>query len=415
MSHERFLSRAAAAMQPSPIRQMGAVAAQRADVISFAPGYPGPDAFAWEAYRTIADRVLARRDRDLLQYGPTRGYPPLIDALQTLHAARDITAERDEILVTTGSQQGLDLVSRTLIDPGDVVLVELPSYTGAILAFRNAQAALVGIRQEADGIDLTDLDRTLHDLRSKGRRVKFLYVVPNFQNPTGLLMSLAKRRALLAWAMREQVLIVEDDPYGALYFDDAAKASETRSIKADDPDGWVIYLSSLSKTLAPAFRTAWVVASPTLAMRMELAKQATDLCTGNFDQRLVLEAIRDGVLESRLPTLREYYRTKRVVMEEALRAEIGDAVRWPAPRGGFFLWASLAPPLDAPTLLPFALNQGVTFVVGHAFFIDHGGGPFMRLAFSLPTHDQIREGVRRLGAAVREAQASAAVSPARET
>jgi DNA-binding transcriptional MocR family regulator len=334
--------------------------------------------------------------------------------LQRLLASRDISAAREEILVTTGSQQGLDLVSRTLIDPGDVVLVELPSYTGAILAFRNAQASLVGIRQEADGIDLVDLDRTLHGLRSQGRRVKFLYVVPNFQNPTGLLMSLAKRRALLAWAAREGVLIVEDDPYGALYFDDAARASDTRAIKADDRDGWVIYLSSLSKTLAPGFRTAWVAAAPALVLRMEMAKQAMDLCTGNFDQRIVLEAIRDGVLESRLPVLREYYRVKRSVMEEALRAELGDAVAWPAPRGGFFLWAALAPPLDAPTVLPFALAQGVTFVVGHAFFVDHGGGAFIRLAFSLPTPDQIREGVRRLGSAVREALASAAASPARE-
>jgi 2-aminoadipate transaminase len=413
MTYDRFLSRAAATMQQSPIRQMGAVAAQRADVISFAPGYPGPDAFAWDAWRTIAERVLAGRDRDLLQYGPTRGYPPLIEALQTLHTPRGISATHDEILVTTGSQQGLDLVARTLVDPGDVVLVELPSYTGAILAFRNAQATLVGIRQEADGIDLVDLDRTLHDLRSQGRRVKFLYVVPNFQNPTGLLLSLPKRRALLAWAAREQVLIVEDDPYGALYFEDAARVEDTRPIKADDRNGWVIYLSSLSKTLAPAFRTAWAVAPAPLATRMEMAKQAMDLCTSNFDQRLVLEAIRDGVLEGRLPALREYYRTKRWVMEEALRAELGDAVRWPAPRGGFFLWAALAPPLDAPAVLPFALAQGVTFVAGHAFFVDHGGAPFMRLAFSLPTHDQIREGVRRLGTAVREALASPGVASSR--
>lgn len=414
MSHERFFSRAAAAMQPSPIRQMGAVAAQRTDVISFAPGYPGPDAFAWEAYRAIADRVLASRDRDLLQYGPTRGYAPLLDALQTLHVARDITASRDEILVTTGSQQGLDLVARTLVDPGDVVLVELPSYTGAILAFRNAQASLVGVRQDADGIDLVDLDRTLHELRAKGRRVKFLYVVPNFQNPTGLLMSRAKRRALLEWAAREQVLLVEDDPYGALYFEDAAQADDTRAIKADDRDGWVIYLSSLSKTLAPGFRTAWVVAPAAISLRMELAKQAMDLCTSNFDQRIVLEAIRDGVLETQLPVLREYYRRKRSVMEEGLRAELRDAVRWPAPRGGFFLWAALTPPLDAPALLPFALAQGVTFVPGHAFFIDHGGAAFIRLAFSLPTPDQITEGVRRLGSAVREASLSREMSLSRE-
>jgi 2-aminoadipate transaminase len=404
MTYEAFFSRAAGAMRHSPIRQMGTVAAQRADVISFAPGYPGPDAFAWEAYRAIADRVLASRDPDLLQYGPTRGYAPLLDALQSLHAAREITVTREEIIVTTGSQQGLDLVARTLLDPGDVVLVELPSYTGAIGAFRNAQASLVGIRQEANGIDLVDLDRTFQDLRAQGRRVKFLYVVPNFQNPTGLLLSLEKRRALLAWATREQVLIVEDDPYGALYFEDAARASDTRPLKADDVGGWVIYLSSLSKTLAPGFRTAWIAAPAPIVAKMEVAKQAADLCTGNLDQRIVFEAIRDGVLERGLPDLREYYRAKRVTMEAALRAELGNGLSWPEPRGGFFLWAQLPAPLEAPALLPIALAHGVIFVAGHAFFVDSGAGGerFIRLAFSLPGHSQIREGVRRLGAAIRE-------------
>jgi 2-aminoadipate transaminase len=234
-------------------------------------------------------------------------------------------------------------------------------------------------------------------------------VVPNFQNPTGLLLSLDKRRALVAWAEREHVLIVEDDPYGALYFEDAARASDTRALKADDRQGLVIYLSSLSKTLAPGFRTAWVAAPAALAAKMEVAKQAADLCTGNLDQRIVYEAIREGVLDKRLPDLREYYRAKRVVMEQALRAELGGTVTWPAPRGGFFLWAALPTPLDAPRLLPVALAHGVIFVAGHAFFVDSAasGGRFMRLAFSLPSHDQIREGVRRLGAAVRAVSAQA--------
>jgi 2-aminoadipate transaminase len=215
-------------------------------------------------------------------------------------------------------------------------------------------------------------------------------------------MSLRKRQALLAWASREGVLVVEDDPYGALYFEDAAREQDTRPIKADDADGCVIYLSSLSKTLAPGFRTAWVAAPGPIVAKMEIAKQSADLCTGNFDQRIVCEAIREGVLATRVPLLREYYATKRSVMEEALRRELDGTVSWPAPRGGFFLWASLPPPLRSQALVPIALAHGVIFVPGHAFFVDGGGDPFLRLAFSLPSLDQIKEGVRRLGAAVRD-------------
>ena len=349
MNYESFFSRAAESMRQSPIRQMGTVAAQRTDIISLAPGYPGPDSFAWDEYRSIADRVLASRDRDLLQYGPTRGYKPLIGELTTLVAQRHIEAHAEDILVTTGSQQGLDLVARTLLDPGDVVLVELPSYTGALGAFRNAQASLVGVRQDASGIEPDALDATLERLRDEGRRVKFVYVVPNFQNPTGLLMSLERRRWLLEWAAREHVLILEDDPYGALYFEDCARVEDTRPIKADDREGWVIYLSSLSKTLAPGFRTAWVVAPPPLVAKLEIAKQASDLCTGNFDQRIVCEAIRSGVLARHLPDLRHYYAARRSAMEGALRRELAGLLTWQRPRGGFFLGRA---PRPAPGARP---------------------------------------------------------------
>lgn len=404
-SYDAFFSRAAEAMRHSPIRQMGTVAAQRADIVSFAPGYPGPDSFAWEEYRAIADRVLASRDRDLLQYGPTRGYAPLLEALRPLLAARGIHASPEELIVTTGSQQGLDLVGRVLIDPGDAVLVELPSYTGALSAFHNARATLVGVRQDEDGIAPEDLEAAARRLRAEGRRVKFVYVVPNFQNPTGLLMSRDRRRWLLEWAMRERVLIVEDDPYGALYFDDTTAEADTRPIKADDADGVVVYCSSLSKTLAPGFRTAWVAAPAPITGKLEIAKQAADLCTGSFDQRLVCEAVTSGLLAARLPQLRRYYQDKRSVMERALRAELAGVLTWPVPRGGFFLWATLPAGLDAPGLLEIAMRHGVIFVSGHAFFVDGSGTDRIRLAFSLPAPAMIEEGVSRLGSAIREALA----------
>jgi 2-aminoadipate transaminase len=406
MNYDALFSRAAAAMRESPIRQMGTVAAQRMDLISFAPGYPGPDSFAWDDYRAILDRLLTERGPDLLQYGPTFGIEPLVDTLTGVLAGRDIAAPAGTMLVTTGSQQGLDLCARTLLDPGDVVLLELPSYTGAILAFRNAQASLVGVHQQSDGIDIEDLQAVLWRTRQEGRRVKFLYVVPNFQNPTGSLLSLEKRRWLLEWAAREGVLIVEDDPYGELYFDDVTTRAETRPIKADDTDGHVIYLASLSKTLAPGFRTGWLTAPALIVAKCNAAKQAADLCTGNFDQHVVYEAIRTGVLTRRLPELRRYYQEKKTVMERALKRELQDLLTWPAPRGGFFLWATLPEEMDSQALLKRALDHGVIFVAGHAFFVDGSGRNLIRLAFSLPKPDQIEDGVVRLASAIKAEHAA---------
>jgi 2-aminoadipate transaminase len=406
MNYDALFSRSASLMRQSAIRQMGAVAAQRMDLISFAPGYPGPDSFAWDDYRAITDRLLAERGDDVLQYGPTRGIDALIEVLIGLLAHRGITATGETTLVTTGSQQGLDLAARTLLDPGDVVLVELPTYTGAIQAFRNSQASLVGVKQQEDGIDLDDLQMVLQRVRQEGRRVKFLYVVPNFQNPTGSLLSLEKRRRLLEWATREQLLIVEDDPYNDLYFEDAATAADTRPIKADDTGGHVIYLTSLSKTLAPGFRTAWVAAPAPIIAKFNAAKQASDLCTGNLDQHVVYEACRQGVLARRIPELRRYYQHKRTVMERVLTRELQGLITWPIPRGGFFLWATLPPQMDSQALLARALDHGVIFVAGHAFFVDGSGRNFIRLAFSLPKPDQIEEGVVRLAAAIKEEHAA---------
>lgn len=400
LGYDAFLSRAAEAMQQSPIRQMGTIAAQRTDLISFAPGYPGPDSFAWDDYRAIADRLLTARDGGLLQYGPTHGLRPLLEAFVDLLAARGIATPVENMLVTTGSQQGLDLVARTLLDPGDVVLLELPSYTGAIAAFRNVQATLAGVRQHADGIDTDDLQAVLQRQRRDGRKVKFLYIVPNFQNPTGSLLSRAKRQWLLDWAARENLLIVEDDPYNDLYFEDVASGADTRPIKADDREGRVIYLSSLSKTLAPAFRTAWVTAPAPYIAKLDVAKQAGDLCSSSFDQRIAFEAIHSGVLARRLPELRRYYQHKRTAMEQALRRELNGILTWPQPRGGFFLWAQLPASLDSQTVLTRSLEHGVIFVVGSAFFVDGSGRQYMRLAFSLPTAAQIDEGVTRLSAAI---------------
>jgi len=412
--HDRFLSRAAEKMQQSAIRKMGTVLASGRDIVSFAPGYPAPETFAWRDFQAIAADLLGTHDGQILQYGPTRGFRPLLEAITGIQQSRGIAVPLEELLVTTGSQQGLDLVARVLIDPGDVILVELPTYVGALTAFRNVQAAMVGVPQEEDGIELAALDRTLERLRSEGRRVKFLYVVPNFQNPTGLLIGLEKRRRLLEWAERRDVLIVEDDPYRELYFEDSASEADVRPIKADDRDGRVIYLSSFSKTLAPGYRVAWISAPPPLAAKIEMAKQAEDLLTGSLDQRMIFEACRRGVLERQLPILRDHYARKRDVMEQALRDEMGDMVTWPKPKGGFFLWLTLPRTIDAERMITRAIEHGVIYVAGESFYVNGEGKNTLRLSFSAPTHERIEAGVSRLARALRAEAEAAATGAAAE-
>jgi 2-aminoadipate transaminase len=394
--YNKFLSPMGRQLHESAIRRMGTVIAKATDVVSFAAGYPDPALFPWEAFREICNELLTGADGSVLQYGPTRGHKPLLDALLGVLGGRGINTTLDEVMITSGSQQGLDLIARVLVSPGDVVLVELPAYTGAIAAFKNMQATLVGVKQDEDGINVEDLDAVCQRERAAGRTVKLLYLVPNFQNPTGLMLGLEKRARLLEWAERRDVLIVEDDPYGVLYFEDTATERETRPMRADDGGGRVIYLSTFSKTLAPGFRVGWMVAPAALVERFDTAKQSTDLTSGILDQRIVLESIKRGLLDTLAPRLRAHYAGKRRVMEQALRKELGDRLTWPAPKGGFFLWATLPPGQTDTALLERALEQGLVFVVGSAFYVDGTGHEKVRLSFSAPSPERIEEGVRRL-------------------
>lgn len=399
IDYEHFLSAIGRQLQESVIRRMGTVVARRSDLVSFAPGYPDATLFPWDDLRAIADDLLSGNDLTALQYGPTRGHGPLLETLASMMATRQIATRPEELIVTSGSQQGVDLLARVLVDPGDVVLVELPTFTGGIAAFKNAGAVLAGVPLDADGIDPEALDDVWRRETSQGRRVKLLYLIPNFQNPTGALLALQRRQALVAWAERRDVLILEDDPYGSLYFDDATSAL-TRPLRADAGDGRVIYTSSFSKTLAPGFRIAWVVAPPTLIDRLETAKQSADLTSGILDQRMTHEALRRGVLERLAPRLRARYRMKCHVMEGAIRQHVGDALTWRSPRGGFFLWVTLPAGCADVELLARAMEQGVLFVIGSAFHVDGSGHDTIRLSFSEPGPEGIEEGVRRLAHAL---------------
>ena len=397
--YTRFLSPTGRQLAESAIRRMGTVVARQTDLVSFAPGYPDATLFPWDDLRAMAADLLDGRDGNTLQYGPTRGYAPLLESVGGILAARGIGAGADELIITSGSQQGIDLIARVLVSPGDVVLVELPTFTGGIAAFKNVQADLVGVRQDADGVSLDDLDAAWERARRAGKAVKLLYVIPNFQNPTGRLLAPARRQQLLDWAERRDVLIVEDDPYGSLYFDEA-DAPATRPLRADDRNGRVLYLSSFSKTLAPGFRVAWMVAPPVLIERFDTAKQSTDLTSGILDQHLVDQAVRRGVVEALAPKLRARYRHKRDVMEQAIREHIGDRLTWLQPKGGFFVWATLAAGETDVALLDRALAHGLVFVVGSAFFVDGSGHDTIRLSFSAPEPERIVEGVKRLAAAL---------------
>jgi 2-aminoadipate transaminase len=395
-NHESLFSSAARGMRFSAIRRMSALI-ERPGIISFAPGQPSPETFPVGAFREIIEEILARESAQAFQYVLTRGVGALVEAIREYAKAKGIAATTAETLVTDGSQQGLDLVTRVLVDPGDVVLVELPSYIGATSAFRASQARMVGVRLGEDGLDLGDLRRRHAEQRAAGRAVKFLYVIPNFQNPSGISHSAESRNALLALARELDLVVVEDDPYGDLYFEDAPRPT----LKSMDADGRVVYMSSFSKILAPGLRTAFVIGPEEILAKIEIAKQSANLCGSSLDQRIILACLQRGLIEEQKAKIRPYYRNKRDVMVRALHDEALPGVTWVKPAGGMFVWVSLAEGMDAEKLLPLAVEEGVAYVAGSPFFVDGSGANTLRLNFSKEDPDKLREGVARLARAVR--------------
>jgi 2-aminoadipate transaminase len=306
--------------------------------------------------------------------------------------AQAITVSAENLLLTSGSQQALDLVARVLIEPGDVALVELPSYIGGTAALHNAGAELVGITMQEDGLDPALVAAQVARLRQLGKRVKLLYTIPNFQNPSGITLSAIKRQQLLALAVQENFLIVEDDPYGELYFD----APPPPAIKSLDCHDQVIYLASFSKILTPGLRTAWVIAPALIAERLERAKEAADLCSSMLDQAIVAECCHQGLLEKRLAYLRDFYRQRCHAMLNALSTYAPADTWWTKPTGGLFVWWELLPHCDATALLPAAVEQKITYVPGAPFFVTDAKPYSLRLAFSKESPPRIAEGIARL-------------------
>ena len=391
------LARRAAAMNPSVIREILKLT-ERPGVISFAGGLPSSQTFPVEAMREACDRVLRDTPHAALQYAASEGYEPLRQWVAADLHRQGLQVEPTQVLVTTGSQQGLDLLGKVLIDEGSTVLVESPTYLGALQAFTPMGPRCAGIAGDDDGPDPDAMVAA-----ADGADARFFYLLPNFQNPTGRSIGDARRSVLVERAAAAGLPLVEDNPYGDLWFD----APPPPSLAGRHPAG-AVYLGSFSKVLAPGLRLGYVVAPPALMPKLLQAKQAADLHTPGFNQRVVHEVIRDGFLDRHVPTIRALYKSQRDAMLAALDRHMPPGVRWNRPAGGMFLWARLPEGMSAIDLLPQAVARGVAFVPGAPFFAGEAQAHTLRLSFVTASASQIETGIGALGEVVRAALAETA-------
>jgi len=361
------------------------------DMISFAGGYPSPALFDTEGLHAAMEHAMRAPPAEWLQYANTQGELPLREALVAWMARRDIVTKADQVLVTTGSQQGFDLILRVMVEPGDTVLVERPTYTTALQALRHAGARVVTVRTDADGMVVDELESVL------GRAgIKAIYTLPTFGNPTGATMSLARRKRLLELAVRHQLLIIEDDAYGDLRFDGEeipALVALARDAGAEDR---LVYLATLSKIVAPGLRTGWMVAPPEIVQRCVIAKQTIDLSTSPWIQGAAAHYLTSGLLERHLPRIRAAYREQAHAMVGALRERLAGNLAFSAPQGGMFVWGFLPTGVDAGALVRTAIEERVMYVPGAPFYADAPDARSLRLCFSMSTPERIRLGVERL-------------------
>ena len=373
-------------MRPSTIREILKVTAQP-EVISFAGGLPAPELFPVEAVKAAADVVLSRHGRLALQYGPSEGFMPLREWIVSEMSERGIQTTASDVLITNGSQQVLDLVSKVLLDPGDVVLTENPTYLAAIQAFQTFEVEFVPVPTDAEGLIPDALPQLIRE-----HRPKFLYTIPNFQNPTGTTLPADRRAAIAQIAADRGLVVVEDDPYGKLRY----RGVDIAPIKHWDAVGQVVYASTFSKTIAPGLRLGWVVAAPDIFEPLLMFKQAADLHTSSLDQFVAYHYLTNNDQAAHLATIRKAYGERFDVLDRTLREAMPAEYSWTRPDGGMFLWLTGPEHLDSLELLTRAVQHNVAFVPGRDFFPAHGGANFMRLNFSNATPERIREGISRL-------------------
>ncbi|MPZ86749.1 MAG: aminotransferase class I/II-fold pyridoxal phosphate-dependent enzyme [Nitriliruptorales bacterium] len=377
-------------MRASEIRALFAVAS-RPEIVSLAGGMPFTAALDYDAVGDVTAEVIRDHGPAALQYGGGQGLPGLRERLVQVMAAESVPAHPDDLVVTTGGQQGLDLVAKLFCDPADVILAEGPSYVGALGAFAAYEADVVHVPMDAQGLIPEALAERLDELAAEGRRAKFLYTVPNHQNPAGVSLTAARRTAVLELAERHDLLIVEDNPYGLLDF----KGEVRPPLRALAPER-VLYVGTLSKIFSPGIRVGWVAAPESIREKLVLLKEAADLCQSNLTQYLAERWLASQPWLRQVEQYRQVYRERCEALVTELRAELPSSCSWSEPTGGFFVWLRLPRGLDSGELLAKAISARVAYVPGRAFYADGSGGDELRLSFCFPTPDKIREGVRRL-------------------
>ena len=388
----RLYSDRAGKMRKSVIRELLKVT-QDPEIISFAGGLPNPKSFPIEDLEGVMDSVLEHHGKDALQYGTTQGLNSLREIIAERACKDGVDTVADDVVITSGSQQALDTVGKLFFNPGDTALVGLPTYLGGINAFRSYESNLTGIPLDENGMRIDVLEETIKKLLKEDILPKFIYVVPTFQNPAGVVMPESSRKKLIDIANEYDLVIIEDDPYGKLRFDIPA----VKPIKAFDDEGRVIYISTFSKILSPGFRLAWTIASPELTRKMVICKQALDLCTNTFTQYIASEFIRRGSLDLHIMKICEMYKPKRDIMMNAMEKYFPEGYICYKPKGGMFAWVTLPEGIDTEIMFLDAIKQKVAYVHGKAFHVDGSGERSMRLNFSYSSNEQIDEGMKRLG------------------
>jgi 2-aminoadipate transaminase len=384
-------------MKSSAMRDLMAVTA-RPEVISLAGGLPDTSTFPPDTFAAVAQRIARESCAKALQYGPTEGLDETKACIAEVMAAEGMQVDHEDLIVTTGGQQVIDLVTKALIDPGDVVIAEGPTYPGAVPVFSSYEADVVQVDMDSDGMRIDLLEETLDRLERDGRRPKFIYTVPSFQNPAGVTMSQARRRRLVEVAHERELLVLEDNPYGLLRYEGEAPTP----LLSLDGGVYVMYLGTFSKILSPGIRLGWVVAPPPVLEKLNLGKQAADLCTSTLSQLMVQAYFEESRWRDYVESLTEVYRARRDTMLDALAEHFPRQAEWTRPAGGLFIWATLPDFIDTTDLLARALRDNVAFVPGEAAFLDGRGRNAMRLNFSGSDEDAIREGIRRIGEVVTE-------------
>ena len=392
---ERFAARAAG-MLPSEIRALFAVAS-RPEIVSLAGGMPNLSALPMDMMAGVVNELILNNGAEALQYGSGQGHPKLREQICDMMALEGIRANPDDVVVTTGSQQALDLISRIFIDPGDVVLVEAPSYVGALGTFRQYEASVVHVEMDHDGMIPDSLRNAIKSVRAAGRTIKFLYLIPNYQNPTGVCLPADRRTEILNICREAEIMIVEDNPYGLLGFDKPSP----NAMRAEDSEN-VIYLGSFSKTIASGLRVGWALAPHGVREKLVLAAESAVLCPSNYAQFTVSSYLATKPWRDQVAVFRDVYRERRDALIDTMKVLMPAGTTWTVPTGGFYSWVTLPEGLDSRAMLPRAVNALVAYVPGTGFYVDGQGRQSLRLSYCYPTPERIKEGVRRLASVVEQ-------------